>query len=102
MRDHAYAIAWKRYRRLRFRLWMAFAAFGLGGILAMFVRSRPRFGWMIYAPFASWIYLAFAINSFKRFACPRCGKDFEASWPSKKYPVPGTCSHCGLEKFSKE
>jgi hypothetical protein len=100
MSDHAYATAWKRYRRLRLNCWVAFAGFALSTFTLVFADLPPvRFGW---AALAFWVYAMIAGSRLRGFPCPRCGKYFKRRWPSEKRFPSGSCPHCGLEKFAKE
>jgi hypothetical protein len=49
---------------------------------------------------AFWIYSAVAGSLFRQFPCPRCGEYFGKRWPWQKRFAPGSCPHCGLEKFA--
>ena len=102
MSDRAYAMQWKRYRRLRFHVWLGFAGFGLSGFAIAVLHLPSRFSWTIYTPIAFWLYLFIALIPYKNFPCPRCRRSFERRWPSKKYPDRNTCPLCGLENFSRE
>jgi membrane protease YdiL (CAAX protease family) len=100
MSEHQYDAAWKRFRQLRLHVRLGIACFVLG-TLATFVISHHRgLGWAGLLGVFFWFYLFIAIGRFKQFRCPRCGNKFERSWPSKEFPVRGTCPYCGLPKFS--
>jgi DNA-directed RNA polymerase subunit RPC12/RpoP len=97
----AYDEQWKRYRRLRRHVWIAFAGFALSGLTAVFANLPPRVDWIKSVLVgAFWLCFFVAVIPYKRFRCPRCGEDFERRWPNKKHPDRNTCPHCGLEKFS--
>jgi len=99
--EHTYDQAWKRYRRLRLHVWVAFAGFGLSGLAAMLTDLPSRFGWKGLFPVAAfWLYAAVAGSRSRAFPCPRCGKYFDKRWPGEKRFPRGACPHCGLEKFS--
>jgi predicted RNA-binding Zn-ribbon protein involved in translation (DUF1610 family) len=102
MSEQVYDQAWKRYRLLRLHYWIAFAGFGLSVFTLVFANRQSNFGWKGLVPvMAFWLYVAIAGNRFRQFPCPRCGKYFKKRWPSEKRFPPGSCPHCGLEKFSE-